>query len=120
MEKSASDATWALLAEGVADARLCVHGVGQMLTKFSKVCQNQQHKELLAKLFGDLIQALPESIQKAERALDRTGYALSKIGEDHIKERLSLEDRAKVEQGLQSMPHARRKALLVERYLNEG
>lgn len=117
MEKDASDAAWALLAEGVADARLRVHTMGQLLTKFTEVCRGPQHKELLAKLFGDLMHSLPDSVHQAESALDRTGYALAKLGEDTLKDRLSLEDRAKVEQGLQSHAPARR-AALANRYLN--
>ena len=117
-DRQAADASWALVTEGVTAARLDLHALETMLGKFEAVCKHPKYREVTAKLFGDLVKALPETLKSASRSLDRTSYALAKMGEDHLKDRLSLEDRAQVEDGVQSPQHTMR-SHLARRYVNE-
>ena len=62
--------------------------------------ERSAQKDHLYQVAGDLIMGIPGALERLERSLDRTSYALAKIGEDHLKDRLSISDRAMVEDGI--------------------
>lgn len=98
-QANTSDAGWSLITEGVTSARLDAHRLRKLLTQVENLIQHSNQREHLYQVAGDLIQAIPARLSHLERALDRTTYALAKIGEDHLKDRLPLSDRAMVEDG---------------------
>ena len=99
-QANTSDAGWALIMEGESAARLDAHRLRKLLTQVENLIAQSNQREHLYQVAGDLIQAFPARLGHLERALDRTSYALAKIGEDHLKDRLPLSDRALVEDGV--------------------
>lgn len=136
-QANSSEAGWALITEGVTAARVDAHRLEKLISLALALVEKSSHKDHLYQVAGDLIMSIPQALQRLERALDRTSYALAKIGEDHLKDRLSLSDRAMVEDGIQNarpfpggMPHTsaervaraweRRAAQSYEEKLREG
>lgn len=97
---ASSQASWALISHGVTEARVETHRIRHLLYRLSKVSEEPGVREFISKNFGDAIAALPDRIQALEIALDRTMYALAKLGEDHLRNRLPISDRAVVEEGI--------------------
>ena len=54
-------------------------------------------RERLYAVAGDVLTGVPTRLDRLDRHLDRTSYALVKIGEEHLREHLPLEDRYKVD-----------------------
>ena len=88
---------WALLTEGVAQARLDAHRLRHLLSRALKLVENSPAKEHLYEAAGDMITLAPRRMDALETALDRTSYALSVLGTDHLRDRLPIEDRAIVD-----------------------
>ena len=99
-QANTSEAGWALITEGTTAARLEAHRLRKLLTQAENLIKRSDHREHLYQLAGDLIMSVPQALGRLERALDRTSYALAKIGEDHLKDRLPISDRALVEDGV--------------------
>lgn len=98
MSKEASQqAAWALLTEGVSSARVEAYRLSQMVARALSLVGDSEYQEHLYEIAGDLIVGLPKRIQDLERHLDRTSYALTKIGDDLFRSNLPLEDRFQVE-----------------------
>lgn len=85
--------------EGIASARVAAHRLQKMIAMGEKLVGSSEHKEHLYQLAGDLIVGIPGQLDRLIRDLDRASYAMAKIGEDHLKDRLPIEDRAQVEDG---------------------
>ena len=96
-KNSTSQASWALLTEGVTNARIETHRLRHLINRARKLADNSSHKEHLYEVAGDIILAAPERLSAIERSLDRTGYALSHMGQDFLKGRIPLTDRQIVE-----------------------
>lgn len=106
-----SQAAWALLTEGVSSARIEAHRLRALISRTLKLIADSDAEEHLYQIAGDLIQAGPEQIEKLERHLDRTSYALSVLGEDTLRETLPLSDRKLVDEAVErasSLDHMRR------------
>lgn len=101
MEKrSSSQSAWALLASSVAQARVESHRIRHMVNRGQKLVEKSAKKDHLYEVGGDVIVGLPQRLAHLERLLDRTSYALSIMGEDFFKGRLSLDDKEMVEQAV--------------------
>lgn len=101
---SSSQAAWALLTEGVTAARLESHRLRLLLTRALTLCEKSERRDHLYEVAGDVIQAVPTRIDTLERSLDRTSYALSVLGADHLRDLLPLTDRKMVDDATE---HAR-------------
>jgi len=103
MKKDAgsSQVAWALLTEGVTSARLEVHRLRHLVTRTLQLVEASPAKEHLYEVAGDIIQAVPTRLEALETDLDRTAYALSVIGEDHLRDRLPLADRKVVDEAVE-------------------
>jgi len=93
-----SQAGWALITGGVNTARVEVHRLHQLLNKVLELVESSPQKEHLYQVAGDLIVNFPKCVEKIEHQLDETGYALSVMGKDHLKDRLPLSRRNIVDQ----------------------
>jgi len=108
-EANSSEAGWALIMEGVASSRVEAHRLQKLLAKAKQLVDQSPHREHVYQVAGDLIMSVPAVVERLERILDRTSYALAIIGEEHLKDRLPLHDRAKVEDGVEnSLPWSSR------------
>jgi hypothetical protein len=101
-EKTAgqTQVAWALLTQGVSEARLDAHRIRHLLERVLRLIEDSDAKEHIYEVAGDIIQAAPRKFDHLETVLDRTSYALSVLGEDHLRERLPMEDRALVDQAV--------------------
>lgn len=101
---ASSQVAWALLVGGVEEARLDVHRVRLMCDRVMGMVEGSEARDHLYQVAGDLIEGLPDRLSSAERALDRTSYALSVMGADFLKGRISLDDKELVEESLRTSP----------------
>lgn len=98
---------WEVAIEGVTSARLEIHRLHQMINRALKIIELSGKEEQCYEFAGDLIVSVPERVKEIERILDRTGYALSKMGQDELRNRLPASDRTFVEEtskGLSFLP----------------
>lgn len=93
-----SQAGWSLITGGVNAARVEVHRLHQLVNKVLELVESSPEKAHLYRVAGDLIVNFPKCIEKIEEELDETSYALSVMGKDHLKDRLPLSRRNRVEQ----------------------
>lgn len=102
MSKTAgqTQVAWALLTEGVSQARLEAHRLRHMLTRTLSLVEKSKDKEAIYQAAGDLVTAAPRRMEALENTLDRTSYALSVLGSDHLRERLPMDDRAMVDESI--------------------
>lgn len=101
---ASSQAAWALLTEGVTAARLEAHRLRLLLTRALTLCEASKARDHLYEVAGDVIQAVPTRMDNLERNLDRTSYALSVLGSDHLRDILPMMDRKVVDDATE---HAR-------------
>jgi hypothetical protein len=99
-----SQAGWALITGGVNAARVETHRLHQLLNKVLALVESSPEKEHLYQVAGDLIVNLPKCVETIEQELDATSYALSMMGKDHLKDRLPVSLRNKVEQTVEGAP----------------
>lgn len=83
---------------GVNAARVDAHRVHQLLNKVLALVEHSKAKDHIYQVAGDLIQAIPHRVETLETNLDTVSYALSMMGEDHLKDRLPISFRALVEE----------------------
>jgi hypothetical protein len=102
--KAGSQAGWALISGGVNAARVETHRLHQLVEKVLRLVENSSEKEHLYQVAGDLILGIPKRIERIEQQLDETGYALSIMGKEHLKDRLPLSQRALVEETVEGVP----------------
>jgi len=88
---------WALITEGVAQARLDAYRLRHLVSRALKLVENSEAKEHLYEVAGDILTVAPRRLEALEATLDRLTYALSVLGTDHLRERLPMEDRAVVD-----------------------
>jgi len=93
-----SQAGWALISGGVNAARVEAHRIHQLLQKALELVEHSSEREHLYQVAGDLIVAIPQRMEVLEAQLDETGYALSLMGTDHLKDRLSVSRRNLVDE----------------------
>ena len=94
---ASSQAAWALLTEGVAEARVHTHRIRHLTDRAQALVEESPQREHVYQVAGDIIVGLPKRLDELERVLDCTSYALSKMGEDFLRGRIPIEDRTKVE-----------------------
>lgn len=114
-----SNNVWAVVTEGVTSARIEAHRIHQHLSDVMAMIQNAPEKERIYQMAGDSILAVPKHMEQLERHLDKTGYALSVLGKDVIRDTLPVSDRKEVEEAMDSVtPMVQRMARRVaSRYL---
>lgn len=103
MKKTASSsyASWALITEGVTSARVEAYRLRHLLNRTMELVENSEKKDHLYQVGGDIIMGFPQRLHRLEETLDRTSYALSKMGEAHLRERLPISDRELVEESIE-------------------
>ena len=99
-KKSSSQSSWALLASSVSQARVESHRIRHLVNRGQKVVENSVAKDHLYEVAGDLILGIPDRLSHLERVLDRTSYALSIMGEEFFRGRLSIDDKEMVDQAV--------------------
>jgi hypothetical protein len=98
--RAGSQAAWALLTEGVTRARLEAHRIQHMIDRVMLMVEQSDHKEHIYQMAGDVIVGIPERLTNLQVALDRTGLALSKMGEDFLSSRLPISEKNLVEEAV--------------------
>lgn len=93
-----SQAGWALITGGVSAARVEAHRLHQLLSKILKLVESSPAKEHLYQVAGDIIVDFPRRLENLEGQLDEVNYALSVMGKDHLRERLPLTRRNRVDE----------------------
>jgi len=96
-----SQAGWALITGGVSAARVEAHRLHQLLTKVLKLVETSPAKEHLYQVAGDIIVDFPKRLEMLEAQLDEINYALSVMGKDHLRERLPLTRRNRVDETIE-------------------
>jgi hypothetical protein len=71
------------------------------LLKVLRLVETSEAKEHLYQVAGDLIQSVPDNMSRLEASLDTTAYALAKMGEEHLKDRLTISQRALVDESVE-------------------
>jgi len=97
---ASSKATWALLTEGAASARLEAHRIHHLMDRVLKLVEKSPEKEHLYEVAGDIIQVAPRRMESLERHLDRLSYTLAIVGSDHLRDLLPISDRAMVDDAI--------------------
>ena len=113
-KKSSSQSAWSLLAGSISQARVESHRISHMINRGQKLVEGSVAKDHLYEVAGDLITGVPQRLANLDRLLDRTNYALSLMGQDFYRGRLSLDDKEMVDQAVKfsqtPFPSARRVA----------
>ena len=100
--KASSQAAWALLTEGVAESRVHVHRIRHLIDRAQTLVEHSERKEHIYQVAGDIVVGIPSRLEELERILDRTSYALSKMGQDFLRGRINIDDRTMVEEAVKS------------------
>jgi len=123
--KGSSQAAWALLTEGVTSASVHTHAIRHLINRALKVLEQAppEERERIYQALGDVITALPDRMDRLETTLDRTSYALIKMGDDFFGSRLPQSSKAWVNDAVESTffvrPQLRLAAhILADRYLS--
>lgn len=98
---ASSQAAWAILTEGVTDARVRAHRLSHLLNRAMTLVDRSEHKDHFYQVAGDILEATPKQLEELERSLDRTSYALAVMGQDFLKGLLTISDREKVDNAVQ-------------------
>jgi hypothetical protein len=103
MKKKATSsyASWALLSEGVSSARVEAYRLRHLVNRAMALIEQSVAKDHLYQVAGDIIMGVPSRLDRIEQTLDRTSYALAKMGDAHLKQRLPIHDREVVEESIQ-------------------
>ena len=102
---ASSQAAWALLTEGVTSARIEGHRIRHLVNRLLAVVNASapEDKERLFATFGDVLVALPSRLDQLEAVLDKTSYALIKMGDEFMRPRLPLSDRTEVDEAIHAV-----------------
>lgn len=95
---ASSEVAWALLMEGVTEARLEAHRLKHLMNRCEMLVQDSTHREHLYEVAGDIIEDMPRRLRALETTLDRTALALAGMGEGFLSARLPLSEKQKVEE----------------------
>jgi len=101
-KQASSQAAWALLMEGVAHARVDAHRLKHLINRAIRLVEASDEKEHLYQVAGDIIVGIPQRLEHLETDLDRTSLALSKMGAEFLTARLSISDKAMVDEAVES------------------
>jgi len=85
-------------------ARVEAHRLHQYLAKILKLVEQSPEREYLYQVAGDLIVDFPKRFEKLEQQLDETSYALAVMGTDHLKDRLPITRRNRVDETVEGAP----------------
>lgn len=99
---ASSQAAWALLTEGVSRSRVETHRIHLLVDRVMKLVEASDDKEHIYQIAGDAIEAMPKRLDALELALDRTSFALSKMGEEFFDSRLPLSDKVMVDEAIEA------------------
>ncbi len=99
-KKASSEAAWALLTEGMSQARLEAHRLRHLTNRAQALVEASDYREHLYEVAGDIIVDMPERLLKLEVVLDRTLLALSKMGDDFLGARLPLSEKNLVDEAI--------------------
>jgi len=99
-KKASSQAAWALLTCGVSESRVEAHRIRHLVDRLQKLADHPDVGEFIYAVLGDVIEGLPSRVASLERTLDRTSFALSKMGQDFLKGRIPVSDRNHVEEAV--------------------
>ena len=113
-----SQVTWALITESVSSARLNAYRLSHLVQRALALVEKSPEKEHLYQVAGDLIQGLPERMERLEGDLDRASYTLSRMGEESLRDRLPIADRTLVDESLYKSKTAST-ARVTARFLNK-
>lgn len=97
-KKASSQASWALLAQGVTTARVEAHRLRHLVNRAMKMIEASPHKDTFYEYGGDIIEGMPRRLDNIESELDRTSYALTQMGDKFLRGRLSIDDRELVKE----------------------
>jgi len=105
--QSSSEAAWSLLTGAVAEARVEAHRLRHLVNRGLKTLEqvSPEHREQVYQLAGDLVDAVPERLGHVERLLDKTQFALAKMGEEFFSSRLSIDDKTEVNESVEHSLH---------------
>ena len=112
-KNASSQAAWALLTCGVSESRVEAHRIRHLVDRLQKMADHPQVGEFVYAILGDVVEGLPARVHALERTLDRTGYALSKMGQDFLKGRIPVSDRTHVEEAVNSTGFSKDQASVV-------
>lgn len=101
-KRASSQAAWALLTEGVTQARVETHRAQHLLNRAQRLIDASEEKDHIYQVAGDIILALPQRLERMAIILDRTGLALSRMGEEFLEARLPLSDKAMVDEAIEA------------------
>jgi len=98
-KRSSSQASWSVLAEGASSSRVQAHIIRSFCNQIRETLEDcdEDLKEEIYQKFGDALSGIPQSLDRLERSLDMTNYALIKMGEGFYRQRLPHTDREKVD-----------------------
>ncbi len=99
-KKASSQAAWALLTCGVSESRVEAHRIRHLVDRLEKLADHPEVGEFVYAILGDVVEGLPSRVDALERTLDRTSYALTKMGQDFLKGRIPVSDRNHVEEAV--------------------
>lgn len=100
-KKTASPgATWAVLMEAAAKARIEVERLRHFAERATKLVDASPNKDQIYMVAGDIVQAVPRRLDDLEGHITRLTYALSVIGKEELRDRLSMDDRAFVDDAM--------------------
>lgn len=100
-KRSSSEASWALITEGVTASRLEAHRVRHYVNRGLKLADESPEREHIYQVAGDILTNLPERLTRLEILLDRTALALTKMGEDFLGARLPFSEKQLVEDSIE-------------------
>ena len=100
-KKSSSQASWSILSEGVSSARVEAYRLRHLVNRAMAIIEQSVAKDHLYQVAGDIIMGVPSRLDRIEQTLDRTSYALAKMGDAHLKQRLPIHDREMVEESIE-------------------
>lgn len=96
-KQSASQTSWSLISAGVSSARVEAHRVQVAINQIIEAIKGSKIEDEVYRLCGDAITMLPDATANIERELDKTSYALIKLGDAFYRQRLPHQDRELVD-----------------------
>jgi len=101
------------------------HRVQHLVNRAKSLVEASEERDHIYQVAGDIILAMPQRLEQLAIALDRTGLALSKMGEEFLEARLPLSERTMVEEAVasafgKSSPRKSMAAKVADRYMKES